>query len=212
LRQGRDEPHFTHEIGAMTSPAQIGIVEEQIADAVARGARVLTGGKRRDGEGDFFEPTVLTDVDHSMKVMREETFGPVIPVMRVKDAEEAVRLANDSPYGLAASIWGERARAERLARRLEVGACNVNDVLASYLAFSVPMGGWKDSGLGVRWGAEGIRKFCRTEALVTTRLAAAHSEPIWFPYSRAKGRALRVLARLINARGLRNRLGLPPRR
>ncbi len=212
VRQGPDEPPYTNEIGAMTNPAQIGIVEDHVADAVAKGARVLTGGKRLDGPGDYYEPTVLVDVDHSMKVMSDETFGPVIPVMKVTSVDEAVRLANDSPYGLAASVWGEKERAVQIARRLEVGAANINDVLLNYIAFSIPMGGWKESGIGVRWGTQGIRKFCRTESLVITRLAATKSEPMWFPYSRAKSGVLGALTRLVTARGLRARLGLRPRR
>ena len=155
----------------MTTPAQIEIVEDHVDDAVERGATVLCGGKRRDGAGDYFEPTVLTGVDHSMRIMREETFGPVIPVMKVRDEDEAVRLANDSEYGLSASVFGERDHAEAVARRLESGAANVNDVLVNYLALDVPMGGWKDSGIGTRWGAEGIRKYCRTESIVVTRFA-----------------------------------------
>ncbi|MGI9556921.1 MAG: aldehyde dehydrogenase family protein, partial [Solirubrobacterales bacterium] len=212
IRQGHDEPHFTNEIGAMTNPAQIEIVEDHVADAVERGARVLAGGKRREGEGDFYEPTVLVDVDHSMKVMRDETFGPVVPVMKVAGVEEAVDLANDSNYGLAASVWGGKKRAEAVARRLEVGAANINDVLVNYVAFSVPMGGWKESGIGVRWGAPGIRKFCRTESLVITRVVATKSEPVWFPYSRLKGGVLSRLTRAVSGRGWRSRLGLKPRR
>jgi acyl-CoA reductase-like NAD-dependent aldehyde dehydrogenase len=206
LRQGVDQPAHTHDVGAMTSPAQIEIVEEHIRDAVEKGARVVAGGKRRDGVGDFFEPTVLVDVDHSMKIMREETFGPVIPVMKVTDEDEAVRLANDSRYGLSASVFGEREHAEAVARRLESGAANVNDVLVNYLAFDVPMGGWKESGIGSRWGPQGIRKFCRTESLVITRFAAGKSEPLWFPYSRVKARVLGAIGRFVNARGLRARL------
>ena len=206
LRQGTDHPAFTHELGAMTSPAQVEVVEDHIRDAVEKGARVVTGGKRRDGGGDFFEPTVLVDVDHSMKIMREETFGPVIPVMKVRDEDDAVRLANDSPYGLSASVFGGRERAESVARRLESGACNVNDVLVNYLVYDVPMGGWKESGIGSRWGPNGIRKFCRTESLVVSRFAAGKSEPLWFPYSRAKGRLLGSVSRFVNARGLRGRL------
>jgi acyl-CoA reductase-like NAD-dependent aldehyde dehydrogenase len=206
LRQGPDRPAYTHEIGAMTSPAQVDIVEEHIRDAVDRGARVVTGGKRRDGAGDYFEPTVLVDVDHSMRIMREETFGPVIPVMKVANEDEAVRLANDSPYGLSASVFGERRRAEAVARRLESGACNVNDVLVSYLAYDVPMAGWKQSGIGGRWGAEGIRKFCRTGSLVVTRFARGKTEPMWFPYSPVKARLLGAITGAANARGLRGRL------
>jgi acyl-CoA reductase-like NAD-dependent aldehyde dehydrogenase len=211
LRQGPDEPQYTHEIGAMTSPAQVKIVEEHIRDALERGAKVLTGGRRREGAGDYFEPTVLVDVDHSMKIMREETFGPVIPVMRVRDEDEAVRLANDSRYGLSASVFGEKEHAEAVARRLESGACNVNDVMVNYLALDVPMGGWKESGIGSRWGPGGIRKYCHTESLVISRLAVTKAEPLWFPYSPRKGRILGALGRFLNARGLRNRLGMSRR-
>lgn len=206
LRQGRDRPAFTHELGAMTSSGQVDVVEEHVRDAVDKGARVLVGGNRRVGDGSFFEPTVLVDVDHSMKVMREETFGPVIPVMRVRDADEAVRLANDSAYGLSASVFGERHRAEAVARRLESGACNVNDVLVNYLALDVPMGGWKESGIGSRWGPQGIRKYCRTESIVVTRFARPKSEPIWFPYTPLKGRLFAAIGRFVNARGTRGRL------
>ena len=206
LRQGTDRPAFTHEIGAMTSPAQVEIVEDHLRDAIEKGARVVTGGGRREGAGDFFEPTVLVDVDHSMKIMRDETFGPVIPVMKVGDEDEAVRLANDSRYGLSASVFGEREHAEAVARRLESGAANVNDVLVNYLAYDVPMGGWKESGIGARWGPDGIRKFCRTESLVITRFAGGKAEPMWFPYSPAKSRVLGTIARFVNARGLRGRL------
>ena len=108
LRQGADGDTYTAEIGAMTSPAQVGIVSDQVEDARSAGARILTGGKRKDGAGDWYEPTVIADVDHSMKVMREETFGPVIPVMKVKDAEEAIELANDTH--LRARLVGLRRR------------------------------------------------------------------------------------------------------
>ena len=102
LRQGADGRKPEKDVGAMTSPNQTAIVEDQVDDALANGARALTGGKKVEGPGDYFEPTVLVDVDHSMKVMRDETFGPVVGVMKVRDSEEALRLANDTRYGLAA--------------------------------------------------------------------------------------------------------------
>ena len=108
LRQGADGRKPEKDVGAMTSPNQTAIVEDQVDDALANGARALTGGKKVDGPGDYFEPTVLVDVDHSMKVMRDETFGPVVGVMKVRDSEEALRLANDTRYGLAASVFGEK--------------------------------------------------------------------------------------------------------
>ena len=209
LRQGADGDTYTAELGAMTSPAQVEIVSEQVEDARAAGARILTGGKRREGPGDWYEATLIADADHSMKVMREETFGPVIPVMKVRDVEQAIELANDTSYGLGSSVFaGDADEGERLARRIEAGHCNVNDVLVNYNVLGLPMGGWKNSGIGVRHGAQGIRRFCRTEALTMPRLPQAKTEPIWFPYSARKRGVVRRLYRFMNARGLRNRLGL----
>ena len=120
-------------------------------DAVDKGARVVAGGHRSDDGGHFYEPTLLLDVDHSMDAMREETFGPTLPIMKVADADEGVRLSNDSPYGLAASVWTKDvAKGERLARRIEAGAVTVNDAQINYVALELPMGGWKSSGTRAR--------------------------------------------------------------
>jgi betaine-aldehyde dehydrogenase len=207
IRQGADDARNPMDVGAMTSPNQTAIVEGQVDDALAHGARALTGGKRVPGPGDYFEPTVLVDVDHSMKVMRDETFGPVVGVMRVRDSEEALRLANDTRYGLSGSVFGERANAERVARRVECGAVNINDVLINYFASDVPMGGWKESGIGYRHGAPGIRKFCRTESLVITRFAGKR-EPTWYPYTRGRRGLIARMSKLINGRDWKRRLGL----
>jgi acyl-CoA reductase-like NAD-dependent aldehyde dehydrogenase len=211
LRQGVDDARDPKDVGAMTSPDQIGIVEDQVDDALAQGGRALTGGKRVPGPGDYYEPTVLVDVDHTMKVMRDETFGPVVGVMKVRDEEEAVRLANDTRYGLSGAVFGERDHAERVARRVECGAVNVNDVLINYFASDVPMGGWKESGIGYRHGAPGIKKFCRTESLVVTRFAAKR-EPTWYPYTRARRGLIRRMSQLMYARDWRRRFGLKRRR
>jgi acyl-CoA reductase-like NAD-dependent aldehyde dehydrogenase len=210
LRQGADGRTPEKDVGAMTSPNQTAIVEEHVSDAVASGARALTGGKRVDGPGDYFEPTVLVDVDHSMKVMREETFGPVVGVMKVGDAEEALRLANDTPYGLAASVFGEKRRAERIGRRIEAGAVNVNDVIVNYIAMDVPMGGWKQSGVGFRHGEYGIKKYCRPESVIVTRFGGKR-EPTWYPYTRPRRALVSRAARAFNARDWRRRLGLGAR-
>jgi acyl-CoA reductase-like NAD-dependent aldehyde dehydrogenase len=207
LRQGADDAGDPKDVGAMTSPNQSAIVEDHVEDALASGARALTGGKRVEGPGDYFEPTVLVDVDHSMKVMRDETFGPVVGVMKARDAEEALRLANDSRYGLSGSVFGEKERAERVARRVECGAINVNDVLVNYLASDVPMGGWKESGIGYRHGAPGIKKYCRTESVVITRFGGKR-EPAWYPYTKARRGLVDRVARAFNARDLKRRLGL----
>jgi acyl-CoA reductase-like NAD-dependent aldehyde dehydrogenase len=206
LRVGADGIDYGKEVGAMTSPNQTTIVADHVDEAVANGARALTGGKRVDGPGDYFEPTVLVDVDHSMKVMREETFGPVVGVMKVRDEEEAVRLANDTRHGLSGSVFGSKRHAEQVARRIECGSCNVNDVMVGFLASDVPFGGWKDSGIGYRHGEIGIKKFCRAESLVITRFGGKR-ELLWFPYTEKRRDLLARLTRMFNARDLRRRFG-----
>src|SRR5437899_7593694 len=151
LRVGKPEGYGSVEVGAITFPPQLDTIKDHVADAVQKGARVLTGGQELAGAGRFFEPTVLVDVDHSMKIMTEETFGPTLPIMKVRDAEEAVRLANDTPYGLASSVFTrDTARGEQIARRIQAGAATVNDAMINYAARELPMGGAKASGLGSR--------------------------------------------------------------
>jgi acyl-CoA reductase-like NAD-dependent aldehyde dehydrogenase len=207
LRQGADGRKPEKDVGAMTSPNQTAIVEGQVDDALANGARALTGGKRVEGPGDYYEPTVLVDVDHSMKVMRDETFGPVVGVMKVRDSEEALRLANDTRYGLAASVFGEKDRAERIARRIEAGSVNVNDVITNMAAMGVPMGGWKQSGIGFRHGEYGIKKYCRAESIVVTRFGGKR-EPNWYPYTKGRRGLVDRVSRAVSARDFKRRLGL----
>ncbi|OBJ73709.1 aldehyde dehydrogenase family protein [Mycobacterium sp. 1274756.6] len=204
LRQGVAGRSFDFDIGAMATRSQYNIVQRHLQDAVTRGARVAAGGRAVDG-GRFFEPTVLADVNHSMACMTEETFGPLLPVIKVADEDEAVRLANDSDYGLSATIWtGDRERGERLARRLEVGAVNVNDAFANLMNYAVPMGGWKQSGIGTRFGGPaGIRKYCRPQAIVVPRGPQLGREPLWYPASKHRSTMITVLMRLIDARGRR---------
>ena len=211
LRQGQDDARYRFDVGAMATAAQRDIVARHVDEAVAGGARITTGGKPT-GVGTFFEPTVLADVDHSMSCMREETFGPTLPVVKVADEDEAVRLANDSRYGLSATVWtSDPARGERVARRIEAGAVNINDAMANGFQFAVPMPGWKDSGIGARnGGAEGILKYCRVQAITTPRIPTQANEPLWYPYSRRKFRFGLGLMRANAAHGLR-RLGLKPR-
>jgi acyl-CoA reductase-like NAD-dependent aldehyde dehydrogenase len=207
LRQGSDDQGFGADVGPLATAAQLAIVERHVNGALAAGARALVGGARSPLGGTFFQPTVLVDVDHSMELMREESFGPTLPVMRVADAEEAIRLANDSPYGLSASVWtADAARGRDLARRLDVGAVNVNDVMTNIFTFPVPHSGWKQSGIGARLGgAAGIRKYCRSQAVTETRVAPA-SELLWYPYSAGKGKVAARILRLLTARDLRRRL------
>ena len=204
LRQGGPSGAGTVDVGALTFPPQLQIVEEHVRDAVDKGAKVLVGGHRRQGDGQFFEPTVLVDVDHSMKIMREETFGPTLPIMKVTNAEEAVELANDSPYGLQASVWTRDATlGEQLARRVQAGVVCVNDAQVNYTALNLPMGGWKASGLGSRHGANGIRKYTKSQSLLVTRIAPKRDLHM-FPYSKLRTRALGGLMRLLYGRGKRS--------
>src|ERR1700731_508132 len=163
-----DGPHF----GSMIDEGQLAVVEKHVADATAKGARVLTGGERIAGEGSFYQPTVLVDVDHSMECMTAETFGPTLPIMKVGSAAEAVKLANDSLYGLSASVFsGDVERAKEIALQLDCGAVNVNDVVANLMCTTAPMGGWKESGIGARFGgADTLRKYCRVETVVEPRV------------------------------------------
>ena len=207
LRQGKpDGGPGTVEVGSMTFPPQVDIVEDHVNDALAKGARALTGGHRGEGSGHFFEPTVLVDVDHSMKIMQEETFGPTLPIMKVRDADEAVRLANDSPYGLAGSVFTkDTAKGEEIARQVHSGTVDVNDAIISFAALELPMGGVKASGLGSRHGAGGIRKYCSQQAIVVTspRLSLKR-EPHFFPYSRRGTKRLGKLLKLLYGRGKRD--------
>jgi acyl-CoA reductase-like NAD-dependent aldehyde dehydrogenase len=160
-----------HDFGALIDDTQVAVAERHVADAVAKGAKVLTGGKRPAGPGSFYEPTVLVDVDHSMDAMMQETFGPTLPIMKVSTVAEAVRLANDSPYGLSASVFSKDVeRAKDVAVELDCGAVNINDVISNLMCTTAPMGGWKTSGIGARFGgADGVRKFCRQETVVAPR-------------------------------------------
>jgi acyl-CoA reductase-like NAD-dependent aldehyde dehydrogenase len=203
LRQGPPGGPGEVDVGAVTSPAQVDLIDEHVRDAVAKGARALVGGRRGDGPGDFYEPTLLVDVDHSMQCMTEETFGPTMPVMKVRDAEEAVRLANDTPYGLQASVWTkDAAKGERLARMIEAGVVTVNDAQVNYVALELPMGGWKASGLGSRHGADGIRKYTKRQALLVTRFAPKRDLHM-LPYRARTTKGLERLLRFAYGRGKR---------
>ncbi len=186
------------------------IVDGHVQDAVAAGARAATGGTR--GEHCNYPATVLLDVTQDMRCMREETFGPTLPIMRVRDAEQAIELANDSQYGLSASVWTkDREKAESIADRLHAGAVNHNDAMMNLLQFGAPHGGWRDSGVGVRFGgASGIRKYTHPQVLLTNRVEPK-SEVHWYPYSKAKGAITSRVVPLIGARDWRRRLGRAPK-
>jgi len=173
------------DLGCMIWDRQLDTVEAQVAAAKADGATVLAGGERDTGrDGLYFPPTVLTDVTHDMTVMRDETFGPVLPIVRVASEDEAVRLANDSPYGLSASIWcGDCRRGEQLAKQLQTGGAAVNEF--GGLVYGAPegsFGGRKDSGIGYVNGHLGLKSFCQAQHIVVHRFGPKR-ERAWYPYT-----------------------------
>lgn len=151
-----DSPYY---MGSVTAPIQAQVIDRHLEDALAKGAHLLTGKRER---GMFFSPMVLVDVDHSMLLMREETFGPLMPIMKVRDEAEAIRLANDSAFGLGASVWSrDLKRARRVAEQIQAGAVIINDSIAQFAVPMLPFGGLKESGAGRVHGQEGLMQFTR---------------------------------------------------
>jgi acyl-CoA reductase-like NAD-dependent aldehyde dehydrogenase len=201
LRLGSSDGPGKVDVGALTSPEQMEIIQDHLRDAVEKGARIETGGQLRPGPGRFFEPTVLTNVDHTMKIMREETFGPTLPIMKVESEDEAIRLANDSTMGLDSSVFGgDTAHAERVARRIQSGGVVVNDALTNYLAMEIPIGGVKESGVGARHGKYGVQKYCQRQNLVVTRFGL-NREVYYFPYSKGAAKLTDLLIKGLFGRG-----------
>jgi len=192
------------DLGPLVNERQLRLVEEHVRDAVDRGARLVTGGKRPPHlEGFFYQPTVLAEVTHEMRCMREETFGPTLPIMAFDDEEEAIRLANDSEYGLTASVWTpDRERAERIAARLEAGTVSINDHASSYGLPETPWQGVKQSGGGVSHGDEGLLEFVRHKHVTVDRIPLTQL-PWWYPYSAAKYETFRAGIRMVLGNGSR---------
>jgi succinate-semialdehyde dehydrogenase/glutarate-semialdehyde dehydrogenase len=183
LRQGDPSRDYV-DIGAITLPKQIEVAERHIDDALRKGARVVSGGRKLAGGGQFFEPTVLADCNHAMSVMREEIFGPVVPMMRVRSDDEAISLANDSHLGLNAYVFSKsRDRARRISARVEAGSVVVNDVFTNYATIEAPFGGIKQSGFGRVHGAESLRDMCHRKHVSFDRVPAPARDPFWFPYT-----------------------------
>jgi acyl-CoA reductase-like NAD-dependent aldehyde dehydrogenase len=177
-------PEEKPDIGPLTFEPQLATVKRHVAEALERGARVVAGGAALDRPGLFHAPTLLVGVTPEMAVYREETFGPVLPVVRVADVEEAIRLANDHTFGLNGSVFtGDVPRGLEIASRLECGQVMVNDVLASVANPALPFGGVKGSGFGRYHGPEGLLAFVHQKAIMTGS-DRADAEPFWFPYEK----------------------------
>jgi acyl-CoA reductase-like NAD-dependent aldehyde dehydrogenase len=188
------------DVGPVIHPPQAAIVQAHLDDARERGARILVGGKIHEAGGTFVEPTVLVDVDHEMRCMREETFGPTLPIMRVADEAEAIARANDSVYGLGASVFTKsRERGDRVAAQLDAGTVLVNDAIINYFALEIPMGGHKESGIGSRHSRAGIEKYTDTKVVITRRFSPKR-DPYWFPYTGSSARLFAAMHRLFYRR------------
>jgi acyl-CoA reductase-like NAD-dependent aldehyde dehydrogenase len=195
------------DVGPMIHQRQLRIVEAHVEDAMARGARVLAGGSRFPELGmNFYKPTVLADMTHEMRIMREETFGPVLPVAAFDSDEEAVQLANDSEFGLAASVWTRnRARGERLARRIQAGTVMVNDVVSCFGISEAPHGGVKSSGVGRAHGRFGLEEMVRLKYLDSDRMPEM-KKVWWYGYGASFARQMEGFIDFQFARGLGERL------
>ncbi|MFA6033835.1 MAG: aldehyde dehydrogenase family protein, partial [Myxococcota bacterium] len=195
LRQGNPLTDANLDVGAMTDPSQITIIERQIREALAGGAKVLTGGRRSAAGTQFFEPTVIVDVTDAMAVAREESFGPVMPIMKFSTDEEVIRRANDSPYGLLAYVFSRnRKRALRVAEQIEAGTVMINETLMTHAFPETPWTGVKQSGIGRVHSDDGLLDLCQARHVNYDVIPMAN--PVWYPYSNG------VLSRFISLASL----------
>jgi succinate-semialdehyde dehydrogenase/glutarate-semialdehyde dehydrogenase len=172
------------DVGAIIFPKQIEVAEKHIADALKKGAELVTGGKRMQRVGQFFEPTVLAGCTDTMTVMNEEIFGPIVPIQRVDGEDEAVMLSNRSHLGLNAYVFTKnRSKGRKIAERIEAGTVLVNDVVSNYGCAEVPFGGLKDSGFGRVHGDDALREMAEKRVVMDDRIPMPAKNPIWFPYT-----------------------------
>ena len=195
LRQNGGEES---DIGAIFWDRQLEIIDAQVRDAVAKGAQVRVGGRRNpDLPGLYFEPTVVTDVTHEMDLMKRETFGPVVSIMRVADEAEALRLANDSPYGLNGNVWTrDKQKGFRLAEQLQTGGVCINDMAITYGVPEAPFGGVKESGVGQVNGKAGIRGYCHLHPMIVDRFGGKEVQG-GYPYTTKNLEGMKRFARLL---------------
>ncbi len=171
------------DLGSVFWDRQMSIIERHVEDARAKGAEIVVGGESDTTNGLFYKPTFVRNLDHTMDLMREETFGPIVSVMRVADEEEAIRLANDSVYGLSGSVWTKNIeKGIEIAKRLETGSVVINDASMAYGAPEAPFGGMKESGVGQVNGLGGLRGYTHQQPIFIDRWGAK-KERVWYPHT-----------------------------
>ena len=200
------------DVGAMTNQEQLEIVEDHVSDAIQRGAQLRAGGHRlNESRGWFHEPTVVNGVDHSMKLMRDETFGPVLPIMTCRTDEEALSLANDSIYGLTASVFtGNLSRGKRIAEQLDAGTVMVNEVVYTHAVAQTPWGGVKQSGYGRTHGSLGLLELVSAQHIHVNAMPRL-ADVWWFPYSKRAGQLFRDFAKRFTTGSVLSSLPLLPK-
>jgi acyl-CoA reductase-like NAD-dependent aldehyde dehydrogenase len=196
------------DVGPMTTAEQRDEVHRQVAEALAGGARALTGGELPDGPGLFYPPTILVDTRDDMSVIREETFGPVLPVMRVDSIDEAIARANDSRFGLCASGWTRsKAIARRLQREMEAGVVMINESVVAFGESTAGWGGLKESGIGRTHGLYGLLEMCNIK-YVAADWGGDRAMPWYYPYDADFGRFIAEAIPALYAKGARKATSL----
>lgn len=206
MRQGVPQHPGALDVGSITTPQQLAIIDALVEDAKAAGARVVAGGRKGDGPGNFYPPTVLADITPDMRIATQEVFGPVMCIMRVDSDAQAVELANATELGLQSSVFSrDQKRAERIAAQLQTGATSINDFGLCYLNQDLPFGGVKYSGFGRMNGRDGLRAYTNAKAVLKDRFGfgpAAKLYPVG-PHDYVKARST---IRLLFTKGLGNKL------
>ncbi|CAN5192943.1 aldehyde dehydrogenase family protein [soil metagenome] len=210
IQQGTGDKETTS-IGAMSSERQIKIVEDHIEDFRLSGAKIEIGGRRNPNlEGLFYEPTVITNANNDMRAMQEETFGPTLPIATFSTEEEAIRLANDSEFGLTASVWTrDRAKGKRIAEKIEAGSVCINEVLYTHGIGQTPWGGFKNSGRGRTHGREGLMELVQPQHIHVNRVALL-PDAWWMPYSANANATFRKMTTTFASGSLFKTVGLLP--
>jgi succinate-semialdehyde dehydrogenase/glutarate-semialdehyde dehydrogenase len=208
LRVGYDLD-FEVDMGAMTTQRQIDTVTRHVTDALEKGAKIHAQSKIPDNKNwhNFYPATVLTEVNHEMLVMREETFGPVVGVMKFKNVEEAIQLANDSNLGLTASVWSKnRRQAEKIGRQLKAGVIAINDHLMSHGLPEAPWGGFKESGIGRTHGEVGFQEMTQPQLIMHDILPFVKKDLWWYPFDAKIYQGLKGIVNFLYAPKLSIRL------